>query len=84
MLCVSELVTNAVHAGCGMIGLGLLVEPGCVRIGVHDGAPGTPEMRNPAPSDPHGRGLLIVDAVSHDWGVEVVTPGKEVWAQLAR
>lgn len=70
LLCVSELVTNAVCAGCATIRLRLHVEPGCVRVSVHDDAPGTPAKQEPPPSDPHGRGLLIVDAIALDWGVE--------------
>lgn len=84
LLCVSELVTNAVRAGCGAIHLRVLVEPACVRIGVHDDGPGKPMKQDPPPLSPHGRGLVIVDALADEWGVEHATIGKEVWAQLAR
>ncbi len=84
LLCVSELVTNAVRAGCVAIRLRVLVEPASVRVSVHDDAPGMPVKQDPPPWEAHGRGLLIVDAVAHDWGIEHATIGKEVWALLVR
>lgn len=68
-LVVSELVTNAViHAGSSCE-LRLALHTDIARIGVADASTSGPA---PAPldADQHGRGLLLVDAVSVAWGVE--------------
>ncbi|MEU3991404.1 ATP-binding protein [Streptomyces platensis] len=41
-----------------------------------------PELQKPAPDAPSGRGLLLVDALSENWGVRPRDPGKTVWAHL--
>jgi anti-sigma regulatory factor (Ser/Thr protein kinase) len=42
-----------------------------------------PELRQPAPDAESGRGLLLVDALAHSWGVdEDRFPRKTVWAEL--
>ncbi|MEU3858736.1 ATP-binding protein [Streptomyces sp. NPDC028722] len=88
VLVVSELVTNAlVHAAGEWIGCRLTAVADRVRIEVEDqanGGPALPVARRPGPDDPHGRGLLLVGTLSHDWGVTAV-PGRRarvVWAEL--
>lgn len=83
VLCVSELVTNAVHAGCTHMRLELSVEPHGVRVGVEDDAPGRPARRAAGVGDRTGRGLALVEAVSRRWGVDIVERGKLVWAEFA-
>lgn len=82
ILCVSELVTNALRAGCSAISVCVELAGGRLRIAVHDNAGGTPAVRSPDWSDPHGRGLLIISAVAESWGVRPDGLGKEVWAHL--
>ncbi|MFD5355953.1 ATP-binding protein [Streptomyces sp. NPDC058657] len=42
-----------------------------------------PELRKPENAlDPGGRGLILVDALSANWGVRPRGPGKTVWAHL--
>ncbi|MCR8575055.1 ATP-binding protein [Streptomyces sp. Isolate_219] len=41
-----------------------------------------PELQKPAPDGVSGRGLLLVDALSQNWGVRPRDPGKTVWAHL--
>ncbi|MFE7662933.1 ATP-binding protein [Streptomyces celluloflavus] len=41
-----------------------------------------PELRKPGPDDLSGRGLLIADALSENWGIRPRDPGKTVWAHL--
>jgi anti-sigma regulatory factor (Ser/Thr protein kinase) len=83
-LVVSELVTNAVRAGCSEVGLDLEVHRDRVRLTVADQAPGIPELQHPAPSDEHGRGLQLVADLSASWGVSYPQMGgKQVWADLA-
>lgn len=71
-LCVAELVTNALNAGCGTMTLTVRVEPDCVRIGLADDAPGLPQQQHPGPEDAHGRGLLIVETLSQRWGTRTM------------
>jgi serine/threonine-protein kinase RsbW len=83
-LIVSELVTNAiVHSGSQIISCVLRLGSGLLRIEVTDQGVGTaePAVRMPADDDVSGRGLLLVSAVSEEWGVSSAIPGgRTVWA----
>jgi anti-sigma regulatory factor (Ser/Thr protein kinase) len=81
-LVVSELMTNAIQAGCAYSRLELVIDGNHLRISVLDDAPGVVQPQDAAPEDSHGRGLTIVAAVSADWGVRSSAAGKEVWAEL--
>jgi len=83
VLCVSELVTNAVHAGCTNLRVELSFRDDGVRVGVVDDAPGRPALRSAAAGDRSGRGLKLVEAVSRRWGVDLLERGKLVWAEFA-
>ncbi|MFB6816794.1 ATP-binding protein [Streptomyces sp. NPDC056347] len=90
LLCVSELVTNAllhgVPPGRG-VRLQLRLDPadGILHVEVHDSGDG--EVRLPgswAPSDAEtGRGLLMVATLADKWGVGERNPGKAVWCEFA-
>jgi anti-sigma regulatory factor (Ser/Thr protein kinase) len=84
VLCVSELVTNAVAAGCSIMTLRLRVDDHVVRVSVLDDAPGHPVPQQARPHDRSGRGLRLVEALSRRWGVDPAASGKEVWAELPR
>jgi anti-sigma regulatory factor (Ser/Thr protein kinase) len=82
VLCVSELVTNAVmhtRSGCEVR---LLAEPGLLTVAVRDhGRPGPP-LGGELPEDPlrvHGRGLQVVGALSTRWGSGRDASGTTVW-----
>ncbi len=85
-LLVSELMTNAIaasrSAGCDFpIRLWLLSDAARVLIAVWDASP-HPPVRADADADAEsGRGLLLVETISEQWG-SYVTPagGKTVWA----
>lgn len=83
-LCLSELVANAVQAGCTRISLRCSLNADLIRVSVTDDAPGQPQPRSPSPSEPRGRGLHLVQALSRNWGVEPAGRGKQVWAELDR
>jgi anti-sigma regulatory factor (Ser/Thr protein kinase) len=77
---VTELTTNSVmHAGTALR-VTVTLAPGAVRIEVFDRSPVLPEMR-PATVE-RGRGLMLVDRLSSDWGAERAEGGKLVWAEL--
>lgn len=91
-LIVSELVTNAVHASAGLqkrhsglpvIQLRLHADHECVLIEIWDADERMPEARHPGPDAEHGRGLLLVEALSEGWGTfrSPGHPGKVVWAR---
>ncbi len=83
-LMVSELSTNAlVHAASGFdvsVDRSDLV----VLVSVSDRGDGAPVLRSPESTEPHGRGLRIVEALSDDWGIST-TPGngKSVWFRIS-
>jgi anti-sigma regulatory factor (Ser/Thr protein kinase) len=91
-LVVSELVTNAiVHTASRRIQCELHevydAAGDRVRIAVRDEGR-TPGVSAPAgriaPEEEHGRGLLLVAAVSSAWGAQETEPGLLVWAELPR
>jgi anti-sigma regulatory factor (Ser/Thr protein kinase) len=82
---VSELTTNSVrHARTGFT---VMIDRTSteLRVEVTDGGTGVPMVGSPGPSDPSGRGLLIVEQLSDAWGVRASTavPGKTVWFTVA-
>jgi anti-sigma regulatory factor (Ser/Thr protein kinase) len=86
LLCVSELLTNAiVHLGEGTpVTLRVSgTSTGRVRVELSDPEPGAwPVIRSAAGGDESGRGLALVDALALRWGVEQGPYGKTVWCEL--
>jgi hypothetical protein len=82
-LVVSELTSNAVTAGSTVVSITVEVHRDHVRIAADDDGPGVPRPVAAGPSDPHGRGLAIVDSLSRAWGVQQRPRGKQVWADVA-
>lgn len=81
----SELVTNALRAGAGVIQISAEVAGDRFRISVYDDAPGLPAPVAFSQQATNGRGLHIIQALCARWGVTVGHDGtsKEVWAELA-
>lgn len=91
-LVFSELVSNAVLHGAGDVvscrieagtaDLRIEIREHAAREGAHAAAP-TPDTRS---AEEHGRGLLLVEALSADWGVAPALPGpdgcRRVWARI--
>src|SRR5262245_42831058 len=70
-LVVSELVTNAIaHSTGSQVVCRLHAGRAGLRIEVEDqgGGAATPHPRTPVPDDEHGRGLVLVGALSTAWG----------------
>jgi anti-sigma regulatory factor (Ser/Thr protein kinase) len=82
-LLVSELTTNAcLHARTPLTVTLERTPPGGVRLGVGDGSPAVPRVRQYAEQSTTGRGLRLVAALSARWGVEERAGGKSVWVEL--
>jgi anti-sigma regulatory factor (Ser/Thr protein kinase) len=81
-LMVSELATNSVKHGHSSFTLTIRLVPRQLRVEVYDGGNGRPALGSPAPNDPSGRGLQIVDALSSRWGADATSDGKLVWFEL--
>jgi anti-sigma regulatory factor (Ser/Thr protein kinase) len=83
----SELVTNVIaHTAAPSFALEMirLADPESVAVIVTDTSPQPPVKRCPAVGAGHGRGLIVVDAVSAVWGWRSRPPGKAVYAILTR
>jgi anti-sigma regulatory factor (Ser/Thr protein kinase) len=79
-LMVSELATNCIRHSKTAFDIVIGRSGRNVRIEVTDRAGGTPRVRSPAPEEPSGRGLKIVEMLSNDWGVDYHPgDGKTVW-----
>ena len=87
VLCLSELVTNAViHTGAPAE-MRATLDQGVLTVTVRDlGAAARPPVDGAAPAaDPlqvHGRGLQVVDALAERWGSELDAEGTTVWFVL--
>ena len=85
VLVVSELGTNAIlHTRRSMSSPELHLHAGStwLRIEVHDPDPRRPQPRNPDGLDEAGRGLLLIEAITDQWGAYRTATGKVVWATL--
>jgi anti-sigma regulatory factor (Ser/Thr protein kinase) len=88
-LLVSELVTNAIRHGGGLVEVQLQLNASHIRLTVRDRNPDGPVVAHQAGEAEldaeHGRGLAIVESVSARWGVfrDEATAGKAVWLDLA-
>lgn len=91
LLLTSELVSNAVRHGSGVVRLSLESEspqePGWVRVAVADDNPTPPRLcadlfhEGGLPAE-SGRGILLLERLSSRWGVTPQAPGKQVWFEL--
>ena len=86
-LLVTELITNAVRASreagrVSAVRLWLLSDSAQILILVWDASPQPPVLADASDEAEHGRGLLLVDAVSEQWGwySPEDSDGKFVWA----
>ncbi|MCF3131277.1 ATP-binding protein [Streptomyces olivochromogenes] len=84
-LLISEIVTNAVRHGHSH-SVRVIAEqprPDRLRVAVVDKSRRLPELHIVGPDAFGGRGLLLVDALSHRWGTDLLPWGKRVWAEIA-
>ena len=81
-LLAGEVVANAVVHGPvdGEIRVRVVVLGDEVRVFVSDESTARPSVQHALPTDPGGRGMSLVAALSTAWGVEQRGPGgKTVW-----
>ena len=82
-LLVSELVTNAVLHARSESRIDVERADGSVRVTVYDNSPALPRLRNYGADAVTGRGLLLVDRLAREWGVEkIAEKGKGIWFEL--
>jgi len=77
---VTELVTNALEHGLGDVGLRVYLTDTHLLIEVRDGSHQLPVLREAAPDDEDGRGLLLVRAIADAWGAN--SDGMTTWCSL--
>ena len=91
LLLTSELVTNAVRHEAGQraqaVVLAIACSRGRLRVDVHDTSRSLPAVAEvPADADAYaetGRGLLLVETLSDEWGFYRTPAGKAVYFTLA-
>jgi len=83
-LVASELVTNALEHGLtgipATVRIWLSSDGGRVAIQVWDASPLPPVLKDAGVEADSGRGLMIVAALTADWGCSAADTGKIVWA----
>lgn len=84
VLCLSEVVTNAVMHTNGGCELRVVLDDGVLSTAVRDTGPATAAPSEPAiePLAVHGRGLHLVDALTSRWGSDLDPSGMTVWFVL--
>lgn len=80
-LLTSEVVTNAVKYGrCDEVVVRLGLRRDVVEVVVLDANPEPPLLIGPSQHRDGGRGMLLVDSLAREWGVERhEADGKSVW-----
>jgi anti-sigma regulatory factor (Ser/Thr protein kinase) len=87
-LVTSELATNAVLHARTELQVTVSCDQHEARIEVSDGLHARPEQARPRPLDTGGRGLMLVDALVDEWGVEYLDGqhdgpmAKTVWVRV--
>jgi len=83
-LVTSELATNAVlHARTPFV-VTLSETNGIVLLAIQDGSTALPVRTTSQVMDMGGRGLMLVELLSHEWGASTDGSGsKSVWASFA-
>lgn len=86
VLCLSEVVTNAVIHTDGGCEVRVVLDDGVLSTAVRDGGRATtcPSERAAEPLAVHGRGLHLVDAMTSRWGSDLDPSGMTVWFVLER
>ena len=82
LLCVSEVVTNAVLHARSAPTMTVAIDGERVRVEVVDSDPSPPVRRRRSLEASTGRGLLLLDDLTDRWGSTPAGDGKVVWFEL--
>ena len=82
LLCISEVVTNAVRHARTAAHMTVSRRRDLVVVEVSDASGNLPVKGPPAPQGPTGRGLLILDQLAQRWGTRRTSAGKVVWFEF--
>jgi anti-sigma regulatory factor (Ser/Thr protein kinase) len=88
ILCVSELVTNAIEHSLSAVPGGTVTVTFCasareILVQVRDdGGRAAPQVRELGPESEHGRGLQLVAALTDRWGSAAGPEGRVTWCRL--
>jgi anti-sigma regulatory factor (Ser/Thr protein kinase) len=87
LLLTSELVTNAIRheagQGAQVVVLAIASSRGRLRVDVHDTSRSLPAVAEVPADAETGRGLLLVETLSEEWGFYRTPAGKAVYFTLA-
>jgi anti-sigma regulatory factor (Ser/Thr protein kinase) len=82
-LLISELVTNALRHTRSDVILVDVSADARIRVSVTDQSSRMPQRQSPGPDEPEGRGLMIVDELAANWGIDALPgDGKRIWFEL--
>src|SRR4051794_3598709 len=81
-LVTTELVTNAMLHGGGLVGVNVIPIHSGVRIEVADRSPIPPVLGRASEDAMTGRGLRLVSSFAARWGTAPAGTGKVVWAEI--
>ncbi|TYC71929.1 ATP-binding protein, partial [Streptomyces sp. CB01881] len=83
-LALAELIVNAWrHGGTTSPVVLVLILGRTLRVSVSDDSTDFPEQREPCEFAESGRGLRLVQGLTHRWGTEPQKHGKSVWFECA-
>jgi anti-sigma regulatory factor (Ser/Thr protein kinase) len=83
VLLTSELVTNAIREETGeTVTLAIACSRDELRVDVHDTSSSLPVPSKAAVDEEAGRGLVLVDSLSDEWGWYQTPSGKAVYFRL--
>jgi anti-sigma regulatory factor (Ser/Thr protein kinase) len=82
---VSELATNAVRHARTRFTVTVAWDGRTLRVEVSDASPLAPRPQLGVSCDRDGgRGLLLIDAIASDWGIDLDHQGKTIWFTIGR
>ena len=78
-LLTTELVSNVVRHAESPMTVRLVPQDSAVRVEVDDDSGAPPVLLDPGPYAENGRGLVLVESLSREWGWTAREHGKTVW-----